>query len=68
MKSGQQTAKPATAETVNGLRNIEQLPGRLDNDNTRVTRQAQHLRRLFALSVTTANTLAELAYHAGLPR
>ncbi len=28
------TAKPATAETVNGLRNVEQLGGRLNSENT----------------------------------
>lgn len=28
------TAKPATAETVNGLQNIEQLAGQLDPENT----------------------------------
>ncbi len=28
------TAKPGTAETVNGLRNVEQLGGQLDLENT----------------------------------
>jgi hypothetical protein len=57
------TAKPATAETVNGLRNIEQLGGRLDIIDIKVTERLQVLRlRKLAISAAAADMLAPLVF------
>jgi hypothetical protein len=56
------TAKPATAETVDGLR-IEQLGGRLDSSNIKVAERLQVSRlRKFAISAATADMLAPLVF------
>jgi hypothetical protein len=55
-------AKPATADTVNGLRNFEQLAGRLEIEATPAILRAQRLSRFFALPNDTAATIARLAY------
>jgi len=58
-----ETAKPATAETVNGLRNIEQLGGRLDLTDSKITQRLQVARlRKFAISAAAADTLAPMIY------
>ena len=59
-----ETAKPATAETVNGLRNIEQLGGQLDPIDIKITERLQVTRliRRFAISPATADTLATLVF------
>jgi hypothetical protein len=45
-----ETAKPATAETVNGLRNVEQLGGQLGKISTPSLSQDQYSRRDFVLA------------------
>jgi hypothetical protein len=56
-------AKPATVTSEPAL-NIEQLGGRLNsNDSSSLTDiQASRLSRLYALSLSTASTIAALAY------
>lgn len=58
------TAKPATAETVNGLRNVEQLGGRLDLTDSKIAERLQvtKLIRGFAISAATADMLAPLVF------
>jgi hypothetical protein len=61
------TAKPATAETVNGLRNVEQLGGRLTNQDTRCSSEVQELQafrlnRRFGFAFETAIVIASLAW------
>jgi hypothetical protein len=64
-------AKPATADTVNGLRKIEQqLGGQLlnpENSPAVGELQARRLRRLHALSFDAAITLAPFVF-AQVPR
>jgi hypothetical protein len=64
------TAKPATALHGEPASKIEQLCGRLDNQDTTspADRQARRLCRLFAVSYATAATLARLAFDCGVPR
>jgi hypothetical protein len=59
-----ETAKPATAETVNGLRNIEQLGGRLDLIDSKIAERLQvsRLMRKFAITACTADMLAPLVF------
>jgi len=62
-----ETAKPATAETVNGLRNFEQLAGRLDITDSK-TSQALQVRRLvarFGFTTETAIAISALVFAAG---
>ena len=56
--------KPATARTVNGLRKMEQLPGRLDLLGTATPAKIQALRiaKRFGVPITTARAIAGLAY------
>jgi hypothetical protein len=58
------TAKPATAETVNGLRIIEQLGGRLDLSDSKITQRLQVARliRRHAISAAAASILAPLVF------
>lgn len=58
------TAKPATAETVNGLRNVEQLSGRLDCETITSLRtlQAIGLTRRCAISFALATAIASVMY------
>jgi hypothetical protein len=64
------TAKPATAETVNGLRNVEQLGGQLYNHDMRSLNEIQafRLNRRFGFAFDTAVVIAELAFVAGCSR
>jgi hypothetical protein len=66
-----ETAKPATADTVNGLRKIEQqLGGQLltpENSPAVAELQARRLSRLHALSYEAAITLAPFVF-AVVPR
>jgi hypothetical protein len=57
------TAKPATPPSEPAS-SVEQLGGRLNWEDTREpTRiQANRLRRLYALTIETASTIATLAY------
>jgi hypothetical protein len=59
-----ETAKPATAETVNGLQIGEQLCGRLNNHDTRSLREIQafRLNRRFGFAFETAAVIASLAW------
>jgi hypothetical protein len=59
-----ETAKPATADTVNGLRNIEQLGGGLDLTDSKIAERLQVLRlvRRHAISISAAYALAPLVY------
>lgn len=59
-----ETAKPATAETVNGLRNVEQLGGRLDTTNTKLAERLQVARlvRRHAISAAAARALAPMIF------
>jgi hypothetical protein len=54
-----ETAKPATADTVNGLQ-IEQLGGQLNSQNSPATRELQALRlkHRFGFAFETAASLA----------
>jgi hypothetical protein len=58
------TAKPATADTVNGLRKTEQLVGRLDLTDSKIAEclQVKRLVRRFAVSPSTAEMLAPLVF------
>jgi hypothetical protein len=60
----EKTAKPATADTVNGLRNFEQLGGRLDLENSpdHRARQVLRLTRKFGFPFETAEVVASLAW------
>jgi hypothetical protein len=57
-------AKPATAETVNGLRKNEQLGGRLDLTDSKIAErlQVRRLIRRFAISAATADALVPLVF------
>jgi hypothetical protein len=59
-----ETAKPATAETVNGLRIVEQLGGRLDVTDSKLAERLQvtKLIRRFAISAATADILRPLIF------
>jgi hypothetical protein len=65
-----ETAKPATAETVSELRNVEQLCWRLENQDTRSLSEIQafRLNRRFGFAFDTAVVIAELAFVAGCSR
>jgi hypothetical protein len=58
------TAKPAT-ETVNGLRNIEQLGGELNWVDTTGRLQVARLIRRCAISAAAAEMLAPLVFGEG---
>ena len=62
-----ETAKPATAETVNGLRKIEQLGSGLNSQNSGSPRDRQVLllSRRFALSIPMAGVIASLYFGEG---
>jgi hypothetical protein len=62
--SARKTAKPATAETVNGLRKNEQLGGQLDLTDSKIAQRLQITRliRRLAISAATADTLAPLIF------
>jgi hypothetical protein len=55
-----ETAKPATAETVNGLRNLEQLAGQIDLTDSKIAEhlQVSRLVRRHAISISSAYALA----------
>jgi hypothetical protein len=61
-----ETAKPAT-ELVSGLRNIEQLGGELNQNNSDALPEIQvrSLRRHFAVGYCLAASLAPLIWGAG---
>jgi hypothetical protein len=65
-----ETAKPATAIAVNGLRIVEQLGGPLDLTDSKIRERLQvaKLIRRFAISTATADIIAELAFVAGCSR
>jgi hypothetical protein len=58
------TKKAAHRVSAGGLREIEQLPGRLDFDAIPILSnfQAAHLARRFGLSATAARIVASLAW------
>lgn len=56
------TAKPATAETVNGLRNSDQLGGKIRFKNTLLDQQKQRLMRRHALTGAAAELLAPFVF------
>jgi hypothetical protein len=56
------TAKPATAETVNGLRNSDQLGGQIRFQNSLLDHQAQRLMRRHALTAAAAEMLAPFVF------
>jgi hypothetical protein len=58
--------KPATAATVNGLRNFEQLAGQLNSTNSEPTTQKQGLPAKLQI-ILILRRLTELVV-AGLPR
>jgi hypothetical protein len=55
------TAKPAT-ETVNGLRNSDQLGGKIRFKNTLLHQQTQRLMRRHALAAAAAEILAPFVF------
>jgi hypothetical protein len=57
-----ETAKPATAETVNGLRNSDQLVGKIRFKNTLLAQQTQRLMRRYALTAAAAELLAPFVF------
>jgi hypothetical protein len=57
-----ETAKPATAETVNGLRNSDQLGGKIRFKNTLLDQQTQRLMRRHALTAAAAEILAPFVF------
>lgn len=54
--------KPATADTVNGLRKVEQLGGELNDKNIPAGLQTQRLMRKFGFAFETATVIASLAW------
>jgi hypothetical protein len=65
-----ETAKPAAAIAASELRNVEQLCGRLESQDTRSLSEIQafRLNRRFGFAFDTAVVIAELAFVAGCSR
>jgi hypothetical protein len=63
-------AKPATAGTVNRLRECDQLGGSINSEATpnQNRLQVHYLLARFALTEGRARLIAEHAFHAGRPR
>jgi hypothetical protein len=57
-----ETAKPATACAANGLRNSDQLGGRVGFQNSLLDQQTQRLMRLHALTAASAQVLAPFVF------
>jgi hypothetical protein len=57
-----ETAKPATAIAANGLRNSDQLGGKIRFQNTLLDQQTQRLMRRHALTAASAELLAPFVF------
>jgi hypothetical protein len=57
-----ETAKPATAIAVNGLRNSDQLGGKIRFQNTLLSQQMQRLMRQHAMTAAATELLAPFVF------